>query len=517
MQKRGSIRPSGKHPVRKQQPQHHKPAINSGTHRASQPQPASKPSGSLGRTALSTLGDWAGGFLGGSTGSSIGKSFGGWISDILGFGAYKVRGNTLLTDSVPQFKTTTDGILVSHREYLRDVYGSVNFTNNLGNSVAVSPFSGLINPGNPILFPWLSSIAQSFEIYEFMGLIFEFKSTSASALNSTNTALGVVVMSTNYDVLDNNFTTKQQAESYEYTVSTAPCESKIHPVECAPFKNPMNEFYVTGVSSTNTLLGDPRLFYMGNFQLMSMGMQAAANIGELWVSYEVRLKRPKLPTPLNNNLPYAHITGVFANGSSYFSGTPVLAAGSTLPVTATITAGPVLTLTFANNAGDYVVDVQYNVPAANSCTYVATWNNFAANVCCTSTSGNVDQIGYDWLPATIAASTTGHVTRLGSLVSQQIQLPQYSTTGGNNVYLDIFIYPVKQGITAGGTSDLPLGTKNCLKRLIRETIDEQFNRESTDPCHILPSLPPILTSEPSYYEVRGSNGLVNTTRFGSRV
>lgn len=47
-----------------------------------------------------------------------------------------------------------------------------------------------LNPGQKSLFPWLAGIASNFESYKFHGLVFEYKSMSADALNSTNTALG---------------------------------------------------------------------------------------------------------------------------------------------------------------------------------------------------------------------------------------------------------------------------------------------------------------------------------------
>jgi hypothetical protein len=70
-----------------------------------------------------------------------------------------------------------------------DINGSTAFTNTSFN----------INPSNALLFPWLSNIAANFSEYRFKNLRFCFNSTSANALNSTNTALGQVIMTTNYN------------------------------------------------------------------------------------------------------------------------------------------------------------------------------------------------------------------------------------------------------------------------------------------------------------------------------
>jgi hypothetical protein len=55
----------------------------------------------------------------------------------------------------PAFRSTPDGdITVFHREYIMDVNGSIAFTTE----------GFLINPGNQILFPWLSNIAQTLRL-----------------------------------------------------------------------------------------------------------------------------------------------------------------------------------------------------------------------------------------------------------------------------------------------------------------------------------------------------------------
>lgn len=141
---------------------------------------------------------WAG------IGKNIGTGVGGFFSKIFGGGAYTVKNNSIMTDAGPPVWSDDGSVTVKHREFLQDVSGSVAFT--------LQAFA--INPGLFGTFPWLSALGANFEQYDLRGLVLEFKSTSASALNSTNTALGVVIMSTNYDTLDSNFTSKQQMEAY---------------------------------------------------------------------------------------------------------------------------------------------------------------------------------------------------------------------------------------------------------------------------------------------------------------
>lgn len=84
---------------------------------------------------------------------------------------------------------------VAHSEYLGDVVGGTSqaFTNAvIGGSITAYPQLQL-NAGSPITFPWLSTIANQFRYYEFLELFFEFQSTSATAMSTTSTNLGIIV------------------------------------------------------------------------------------------------------------------------------------------------------------------------------------------------------------------------------------------------------------------------------------------------------------------------------------
>ena len=115
-------------------------------------------------------------------------------------------------------------VIIRHREYLDDIVSSAT-----PNTFKLQNF--YINPGDRITFPWLSQIADSFEHYRIRGMIFEFRSMSADALNSTNTALGQVIMATAYNSALPNFNNKYEMENYEFGVSTKPSCSLMHPIE----------------------------------------------------------------------------------------------------------------------------------------------------------------------------------------------------------------------------------------------------------------------------------------------
>jgi len=265
---------------------------------------------------------------------SLGNRVGGWVGDmaqkaimaITGFGDYQVKSNTLTNGgSPPAFQAGKHMTKVCHREF-------VGLVTTPGAAFTVTSFP--INPKGP-LFPWLSEIALSFEQFVVRGMVVEFKTTSATAIASTNTALGSVIIATQYNVLAAPFSTQQQMEAYEYCTSTAPSISMIHPIECAPALTSVQELYID--SST----GDPRLENLGTVFIATVGQQAASTIGELWVSYEIDLIRPKLFSGVANLGLSSHIqfTGgstSVTNGMNNFTGlftgfTP--AAGSDFPIT----------------------------------------------------------------------------------------------------------------------------------------------------------------------------------------
>jgi hypothetical protein len=228
------------------------------------------------------------------TGRDVGASLGGYVGSlaqkaiqtIMGQGDYTVSSNTLFSGSVrssgpPKFVSITPGCtVIRHREYIKDVISS-----GAGFALTTVP----INPTNPTTFPWLSNIANNFESYKFNGLVFEFLTNSATAVASTNTALGTVILATQYNIDDPPFASKLSMEQYEYAVSTVPFESAIHPVECKRDTGVLEYLYTYAAGS-----GDPRFSTFGNFSIATLGQQSSSNIGELWVSYDIELCKSRL-------------------------------------------------------------------------------------------------------------------------------------------------------------------------------------------------------------------------------
>nr|WAE42831.1 MAG: capsid protein [Cressdnaviricota sp.] len=301
------------------------------------------------------------------------------VSSVFGHGKYqmgnfRVKSNTLSDGtSPPQFGSSHRITTIRHREFIQDIYsGTLSGT--------YTPFTIQTFPINPALaqtFPWLSSIAANYETYKIKGMMFEFKSMSADALNSTNTGLGTVVMATQYNAANANFISKQQMENYEFAQSCVPSTSMLHCIECAKYETPVTELYcrVGAVPSGQ----DQRLYDLGEFSIATVGMQATnVNLGELWVTYDIELFKPKLTQgEYGDEILYAHYTATSGVSTSAYFGTNGSFTLSTnmFPFTVGTTT---LTLPLNIVAGNYLLTYRCTVSGSNNGPSIAATTNCTA-------------------------------------------------------------------------------------------------------------------------------------------
>lgn len=250
-----------------------------------------------------------------------------------------VRTNSLFgkgTRDLPKFQAGPRYIEVYHREYIKDIVGAAEGTGAEG--AAPSEFdieSFDINPGlAPTegsatvngLFPWLSTIASQFETYQFMGLALEFVSTCGE-MNSTSGGLGTVVQVVEYNALNPVFQNKESMMNYDAAVSAKPTVSALCGVECSPNDLPSTHLYVR--SAPVPANADARLYDIGNYQIATQSLpQLTMPVGELWVTYHVRLYQPKLsvsgvvppppvPVPDSGLWAYTEIDSVYNSVNNY--------------------------------------------------------------------------------------------------------------------------------------------------------------------------------------------------------
>lgn len=256
----------------------------------------------------------AGSLIGGPVGGQLGGLFNRALYALTGFGDYKVQSNALLeeTNGPPAIiNRSNKEFVVRHREYITDIYsssGPANTPSTFGNLVYP------INPGDAKTFPWLSTIADKFEQYRIEGMVFEYKSLYSDAVVTQNGSIGSIVLATEYNSGAPAFTSKQAMENYQFAQSAKPSLSVLHPIECAPKQNVLSELYIRpGAVPAGQ---DVKTYDFGDFQIASQGIPlgsagAAVNLGELWVSYQIALIKPRIPT---ESATYTD------SGFAYFSG-----------------------------------------------------------------------------------------------------------------------------------------------------------------------------------------------------
>lgn len=290
-----------------------------------------------------SIGEMAGGMI--PIAGPIAEKALGWLGDkledgigsLFGFGEYKVENNSLMEGNgnvVPEggrppqvsnaFEHDGSAVIIKHQEPLGDI-----ITSAVAGEFKLQNF--FIQPGVATSFPWLAAMAQNFQQYRILGMLFEFRSMAADAISGTNIALGTVTMATNYNASSGNYVSKKDMQNSEYATSTKPSLSVFHPIECDPKVTAQDVLYIrNGAVPADD---DQRLYDWGNFQIATSGFQGASvTIGELWVTYDIALIKPKAVSTTGSYILANHMSS-----STYSDAFPFLGftttASSTLNVT----------------------------------------------------------------------------------------------------------------------------------------------------------------------------------------
>lgn len=202
-----------------------------------------------------------------------------------------------LNNSMPTMSTTLDetgAVRVCHREYMSDVYAPG--VQGSGVATAFQNTAYFLNPALQQTFTFLSQIAQNYDEYEFRRLIFHYRSTTTDIGNSTTGQCGTVILCTNYNAAAPPFTDKQAMLEYAHAHDCKVTEHMTHGVECDPKKVSLSTKLFTRANPVVTGQ-DLKTYDHGLFQIALANLPAAYNglpVGELWVEYDVVLRKPKL-------------------------------------------------------------------------------------------------------------------------------------------------------------------------------------------------------------------------------
>jgi len=179
---------------------------------------------------------------------------------------------------------------VCHREYVSDVIPSTESSSGTFQLLLAHK----INPGNSLLFPWLSQIATRFESYNFKALKFVYEPQCPT------TSAGTVMQVVDYDASDDPPINKTQMMAYKGAVRSPPwfCSSnQSDPSDLHKQKS----YFVRNTAQSGTQ--DPRLYDVGIFFLAFEGAAASSfYAGELYVEYCVEFMTPNLEPTVNSGM-----------------------------------------------------------------------------------------------------------------------------------------------------------------------------------------------------------------------
>ncbi|AXL65908.1 putative capsid protein [Fire ant associated circular virus 1] len=371
----------------------------------------------------------AGSLVGGALGNLAHSA----LHAITGFGDYHVKHNVLTeTNGPPQVINQGKEFIIRHREYITDIYSSA------GTASTPSPFLNQIfpiNPGQATTFPWLASLAGKFEQYRVDGMVFEFKSLYSDAVVTQNGSIGSIILATEYNAGSAPFNSKQQMENYQFAQSCKPSLSVLHPIECARNQTVLSELYVR--PSAVPTGEDIKTYDMGDFQIASQGIPlgsagAPVNLGELWVTYQISLLKPKIPSvgPASYvDSGWSHFNTNNLVSGSFTAATPFGPLGSLFP----LPQNNILGITFTTNSMSipltstpmrYMIDLWWTGD-----TNVAGWNAPATGTITNGLLINAQIMTGSYLIPNVG----GSATTIGASAKYFIECP--AATGSLNTCL----------------------------------------------------------------------------------
>lgn len=239
-------------------------------------------------------------------------------------------------NSGPRYSSGSNGdIEISHEEYLTNLVGTGTISLPLIRSFP-------INPGSPLLFPWLSIIAAQYEKYCFKSLQFIYRTRSATS------QVGAVCYTVDYDASDPAPTSMVQARNYRSSISDVPW--KDFTFEALREDLTTSFRYVRNGAALPTGT-DVKMYDLGNLFVVAEGMTGSPVLGELSVRYKVALHVPQ--SQISAGLFASFTGGTTLSAANLCGSDAVKDVDSTLPLSLGIGAN-----IFFPVAGTFLLTVQ---------------------------------------------------------------------------------------------------------------------------------------------------------------
>ena len=183
----------------------------------------------------------------------------------------------------PSMRYMTNGCLVKQRELISVV--SIPSTQD---GFAILKRLRL-NPASSATFPWLSTIAGSYESFRFKKLHFEYITRAPS------TFAGSVIMAPDYDAADGSPVTESVLSQYKGAVEDVPWKNMILIVQPGLMNRAYKAHFICDDGRFALTKQDVKTLDPGQFFLGCDGV-GPSKWGKLWVDYEVELINPQSPT-----------------------------------------------------------------------------------------------------------------------------------------------------------------------------------------------------------------------------
>jgi hypothetical protein len=243
--------------------------------------------------------------------------------------------------------------IIERREWVTDIV-----TSNVAKATSIQKFR--VNPGNPLLAKWGSKVAWNYESYFPMQCVFEYVSTSADAMSTTNTSLGKVVMAAQYNTFASEWDTLTEIENAQSAVMTKPSKNARCGIECKAALRGASSLFV---SETEVTTAGKAFYDMADFYIATSGLDATSvKVGALYIVYKMKVFNPVV----NDRTELPHVFGfthtALTGTANPFQGTLAQISDTFTPqfgdgFKATF-ANASLTLTFPELKGDTMLILQ---------------------------------------------------------------------------------------------------------------------------------------------------------------
>nr|WAE42231.1 MAG: capsid protein [Cressdnaviricota sp.] len=265
---------------------------------------------------------------------------------------------------------------ISHTEFISII------NSGSANPSAFTATSFNINPANSQMFPFLSSIAGSFQQWKANKMTIHLRSLCSESTGSTYlVSQGTGGVCCQYDSALGPFNSYITAINSDFAITAKCSQDMSFCIECNPHYNVLGEYYTSpnqtttgntsGISNSDLRMNQPGILTIFSANVPTNG--SAIPLYECWISYEIILLKPTI-TGQYANILSGHWQGTTSNieGSLFAGGVMVANANNQLSLTFTSD-----TFTFPSNlqTGQYLC-CYYGLVAAQTTLSPITGTNF---------------------------------------------------------------------------------------------------------------------------------------------